>query len=221
MQHYNKLIFIVLVTLMPLTASAGGTAIIEGGGKIAWLDANTSRMDMEDQHGYMILRDGKAYMITTEGGQPRVIDMGGITKMMRGITGKAKNHEGISTISVVGIKKTGVSETVAGIKGRVYRAMITDANGKTESKEMVLTDDPLVVEMTQAYMGSMQKMFGGDIMANLPRDDRGMLRVGNDYRLQSISNKTPPASEFELPAEPTNFGQMLQQMMKQGMESQQ
>lgn len=34
--------------------------------------------------------------------------------------------------------------------------MTTTANGKTETVEAVLTDDPLVVEMTRAYLDAMR-----------------------------------------------------------------
>lgn len=209
-------LFITLLTLLPATALAGGSAKMQTGDttmQVVWQDENTLRTGGEDASSYLIVRDGKAYSVSTANGQPRVMEMAGMLKMMQAMAGESQNQESRFG-HVDSVEKTGASETVAGIEGRVYLITTTDPNGKTETVETVLTDNPLVVEMTRAYLGSMQAMFGGDdlgaFMDALPDDEHGLLRAGEDFRLLSIASDDPPASLFELPAEPMN----LQQMMK-------
>lgn len=133
-------------------------------------------------------------------------------KIMSAIAGKSQQKQ-LAFGQVESVEATGASETVAGIEGRVYRITTTDPSGKTETIEAVLTDDPLVVAMSEGYMGAMRAMLGEDIgkfMAALPDDDRGLLRVGDDFRLKAISGEEQPASLFELPAEPVSFAEMMQ-----------
>ncbi|NYT62461.1 hypothetical protein H0A66_09085 [Alcaligenaceae bacterium] len=85
--------------------------------------------------------------------------------------------------------------------------------------EAVFTSDPLVVEMTTAYLAFSESMIGAKNIAEFknafPQGKQGLLRLGDDMVVQSISNKKPAASAFELPAKPTNMSDMMKGLMGQ------
>lgn len=100
---------------------------------------------------------------------------------------------------------------MAGVQGHVYRLQWTDKQGKQHREEAVLTSDPLVVEMTDAYLSGIQSLYGSGATAfrnSLPEGERGLLRSGG-FRVESISGKALPASDFELPAKPMDPKQFL------------
>src|SRR5690606_15231623 len=78
---------LLTIALSPLCAWAAGTATIATNGEsntMAWLDSNTIRFDMSTaDDGYMISRDGKAYVVYPDeaAGMPPVVEIG---DMMRG-----------------------------------------------------------------------------------------------------------------------------------------
>ncbi|MCK9517011.1 MAG: hypothetical protein WCZ18_06620 [Ottowia sp.] len=222
-----------LTLLAPLPALAAGSATIANGddvSQLSWQDTQRIRVDLPGDEGYMVLRDGKTYMVSArpESGMPPVMEVG---DMMRGMVDAfgdmADADESASPLSqhIESIKKTGATETVAGIKGDVYDAVIADDKGKTTSTQLVLTNDPLAAEMTDAYFAFTASMIGAERIAPfrdaLPRKQRGLLRVGDEMVVQAISKDKPAADAFELPAEPVNFGDMMQQMMKQMTEQMQ
>lgn len=213
----------LLIILMPFSAWAAGTATIQVGGEnntMSWLDNNTVRFDMPAANGsYMVSRDGKAYMVNTKasGGMPPVMEIG---DMMQGFANMSKgNNASPLTMHIKSVKATGQAQTVAGIKGEVYELTATDNKGKDKTMEAVLTGDPLVVEMTTAYLAFSEPMIGAKTIAEfknaLPKGKQGLLRMSDDMVVQSISNKKPAASTFELPAKPTNMNDMMQGLMKQ------
>lgn len=223
----------MFILLLPCVALAGGKATLisknepmQVGGKsigggsstmtLTWQDASTMRMDMDEKGDAAIIkRDGKTYSISRSNGETQVMDMSAMMKMMQAMGGEAAQTQnpfgGINSI-----KATGKTETVAGIKGRVYHMTWTNPGGSRESGDAVLTDDPLVVEMTRAYLGSMSGMTDADTAANwedaLPGKDRGLLRMGDQMRVDSISRADPPASTFELPAKPVDMKKLMRGM---------
>lgn len=212
-----------LALLLPLIAVAGGRATLEagaaGGGdviELTWKDENTLRMQTGSQSDYFIARDGKAYSVTMQGGQPMVMDMQAMMGAVRAMAGQQGGGAAAETPEFVksgSFEATGKTETVAGIKGEVYRMEWEDPDGKRQVQEAVLTDDPTVVEMTRAYWGSIAAMFGGeeidDFRNSMPGGKQGLLRVGTQFRVKSISNDTPPDSHFELPAKPMNMQDLM------------
>lgn len=214
--------------LLPCVALASGKAILIntsepmqvggqsiGGGSsemtLTWRDADTMRMDLGEGNA-IINRDGKTYSISQSDGETQVMDMSAMMKMMQTVGGqaaKSKNPFG----GINSIKATGKTETVAGIKGRVYHMTWTNPGGSQESSDAVLTDNPLVVEMTRAYFGSMSGMTDADTASDweaaLPGKDRGLLRMGDQIRVKSISRSDAPASTFELPAKPMDLKSLM------------
>lgn len=188
---------------------------------LTWQDQNTLRMDFGDVGAdnladtYLIMRDGKTYSVSQNDGQPLVMDMSAMSSLMKSMMPKGSNDENPFG-NIDSIKATQNSETVAGIKGRVYNMSWTDPDGSKQSDEAVLTDDPLVVEMTQAYLGAMSTMVGDEYTRlykdALPSADQGLLKVGDQFYVESISPADPPAASFELPAKPMDLQSLMGQM---------
>lgn len=213
---------LLLLAAVPTVAFAGGTATLQTGAEggrhsvmmnIAWQNEQTFRMQAEGQPAYFIVRDGKAYSVSMHNGQPMVMDMGAMMSMMRGQGGGPAGANRPTIPEPGSFEATGKTETVAGVKGRVYRVQWTDEDGRRRTQDVVLTDDPVVVEMTRAYFGAIGSMFGGDdpqrFADAMPGDDTGMLRAGDDFRVTAISGENPPDSRFELPAPPMDLQQMM------------
>lgn len=221
----------LLVALMPFGAWAAGTATLQSGGEsntMAWLDSNTIRFDMPSaEGGYMLSRDGKTYMVNTNasGGMPPVMEIGG---MVQGFAETMKDDEdgGASPLAVRidSVKATGKKQTVAGIQGDVYELTTTDGQGKSKTAEAVLTGDALATEMTAAYFTFSKSMVGAEnvdqFMRALPKGKRGLLRMGDDMVVQTISKNGPAASAFEVPAKPTNMADMMKQLMEKAQQAQ-
>lgn len=228
MNHQSLAMSAALLTiaLSPLCAWAAGTATIETDGEantMAWLNSHTIRLDMPSTDGgYMISRDGKTYIVSPDAtaGMPPVMEIGGI---MQGFADVVNSSEGGKAsplaMRITSIKATGQGETVAGIDGDVYEVTTTDKQGKSKTVQAVFTDDPLAVEMTAAYLSWSETMVGASMIAEftgaLPKGKRGLLRMGDDMVVQSITANPPAASAFELPAKPVNMGDMMKQLMKQ------
>lgn len=213
----------LLIALIPFSAWSAGTATIQAGGEsnsMSWLDNSTVRFDMPAANGsYMVSRDGKTYMVNPKaaGGMPPVMEVGG---MIQGFANMAKGSNASPlAMDIKSVKATGQTQTVAGIKGEVYQITTIDNKGQSKTMEAVFTNDPLVVEMTTAYLAFSEPMIGAQNAAKfknaLPKGKQGLLRVGDDMVVQSISNKKPSASTFELPAQPTNMNEMMKGLMKQ------
>lgn len=217
---------LLMIALSPLYAWAAGTATIETDGEshtIAWMNSNTIRVDMPAaEGGYMIARDGKVYMVSTEsaGGMPPVMEIGGMMQGFAEMGNSAEDdHAGPLAKHITSIKATGKKETVAGIDGDVYELTTTDKQGKSETMRAVFTDDPLAVEMTAAFIAFSETMVGAETIAEftsaLPKNKGGLLRMGDEMVVQSIVADPPSASAFELPAKPVNMGDMMKELMKQ------
>lgn len=221
---YSKLprFALALALLLPLQLLAAGTANLitdNQSHQLLWDDQQMVRMNMPDEGAYMLLRAGKVYMISPQaaGGMPMVMEIGG---MMQGMAAAAMSESNSPlTQRIESIKATGATEEIADITGHVYDVVLKDAQGKTENKQLVLTDNAAVTDMTNAFFELSGTMLGkqvlDDFKNSLPTDRRGLLRAGNDLVLQSISSDKPAAGSFDLPAEPTDMGNMMQNLMQQ------
>lgn len=208
-------VFALILASLPAVVLAGGTAVIESEGKskqIYWQDDGTLRIGGADASKYMIMRNGKAYSVSMAGGKPRVFEISGMFKMLTSMA-KSQSNQG-ALAKVENVEDTGERKTVAGIEGRVYLLTVTNPDGQTKTKRAVLTDNPLVVEMTRIYMSSMWELLGlengyEEFMAALPEDHRGLLSSENGFQVKSISEKKPAASLFDLPAKPKSLAEIM------------
>ena len=210
---------------VPMLAMAAGTATIEGKSvegdgaiTIMWQDDGAMRInaDPSSPENYMIVREGKIYSVFNNDGTPMVMEMGGMLKAFGAIANDLQ--EGGQTIpaGIESVEATGKTETVAGIKGHVYKVTVVNDDGTTKTDDAVFSSDANVTEMTRIYMETMLSIFDQSdpesFLQALPDNERGLLRYGQEYRLASISGQAPAADQFTLPAKPTNLADMLKNL---------
>ena len=215
---------LALTVLTPLPLLAAGSATIKNGddvSRMSWQDPQTVRTDTATEDAYMVLRDGKTYLVSTQidSGMPPVMEVG---DMVQGLADALDEDGALTSPSartprIESVRKTGRTETVAGIQGDVYDVTLVDDQGETSHQSMVLTSDALATEMTAAYFAISGSIVGTERVAEftdaLPARQRGLLRLGDDIVVQAISSAAPAADTFELPAEPVNFGDLMKELM--------
>ncbi|WP_370308607.1 hypothetical protein [Sinimarinibacterium flocculans] len=216
--NLSRTLIAMAVAAAPVWAWAGGKAVVEGGtgGDKARMtyefDGDLLRMDVPDQpDGYMIMRDGKIYSVAQQNGQPMVIDMAGMGKMLGGMAQRSMANIDQDVDQFISLEDTGRTETIAGIKGRVHVLTYVD-DGQRKSQEIVLSNDKSLSEMSRSMMRMseiMAQSFGVELpegskrmSAEITGKGSGVLRFGNEYRVVSIDRSTPSSSRFKLPAEP-------------------
>lgn len=204
-----------LATLVPALALGSGTAILMLGDEpstISWQGKDTIRVDETDDSEYLLVLDSSPYMITKESDEIVVIDLTGMAEFMTEFDGDLKNDPyGWGKVDT--FRETNARETVAGIEGYVYAVTLKNPNGQTEKLEAVLTDHPLAVELMQRYAETLHTTFNinkiTELLAELPKDQRGVLRFGRYFQLTSLSGDKPADALFTLPGEPISIGDLL------------
>lgn len=200
-------------------AHAAGSAVLQNEGKattVQWLDAQTLRSDTAGEDGWLLLRDDKIYGIgpDEDSGELQSIEFGGIFQGLLDAFDASDVQMLPGTIE--SMRATDETQTVAGIRGNVYDAILRDKDGRIQHERLVLTDNPLVVEFTDAWLASMGAMVGAERMASVRQalDGRGLLRLGDETVLQSISAEVPDAALFDLPSEPLPLQDLLKKMVR-------
>ncbi|MCG7599284.1 hypothetical protein MHM84_05760 [Halomonas sp. McH1-25] len=203
-------------------AFADGTATIASNDsqqdmQIQWA-GDKMRMDFpSQQHGYMLMRDGKGYMVTQQGGQPLIMDM----SMLRDMSDSMGDDTGAMASqaeTVDSLEATGETQTVAGIDGEVYRLEWTDRGGQSHEDTLVLSDDPLAHEMLAAFQNYVEAVMGraDPIGKAILERDLGMLRFGDRFEVTDIADTSPDAGTFELPENAITMDQMIRERMSDG-----
>lgn len=153
--------------------------------------------------GYLLVREGKPYMVMEAGGTTRVLDMSDAG------AGADQTGMGMSEeMASFSLEPTGRTETHAGIEGQVYTATGVTKDGRSTTGEIVLTDQARVAELTRVFasVGNAYRDSDDAMSQAFLKRNQGMLRYtdgdGNEMTLTSISDQTAPAEDFELPAEP-------------------
>lgn len=226
---------IALVLASTPAAWAGGTAVIQGAAsnESISLEYEAGKIRLEGgpgmaAAGYMLVDEGRAYAVSLEGGQPRVIDMAVMGKMMGVMAGMGGQQLAISDLvgEIIDLMPLNRTETLAGISGQLYSLKYKTGQGQVRSDELVLSSDPRALELTRALLQlerSMAQMVGQTAASDAVVEAlqlgsaQGILRFGNDMRLVSLSDASPDASRFQLPAEPTvmpDFGSVLKQIQQ-------
>ncbi|MDN3524623.1 hypothetical protein QWY79_05010 [Halomonas sabkhae] len=181
--------------------------------KVRWA-GDKLRMDFPDQSqaGFMLLREGKGYMVTQMQGQTMVMDMAKMKEMAENMGGgQAETMTGQQAQQVDSLEATGGTETIAGLEGEVYNIQWTDKSGTRHDDELVLTDDAQVREMMAAFHDYQRSMTGepDPIATELQDRELGMLRFGDRFQLAELSDSTPDATIFELPENAKSFEDMM------------
>lgn len=193
---------------------------------IEWLDSRNMRMDTampgmpKNVQAWQVLRDGRIYSVQVNDGQPMVIEMSGMMKMLGGMMPKgAAAQGGVGDVDEFhSLKPTGRRETVAGISGEVFLLDYRPEGGQRQQVEVVLSDHRSVREMTQAmnaYAQSMLQAMGTEVKpgsskleAELGQRQLGLLRFGDQLKAVRVSSQAPDARRLQLPAEPMSMPQL-------------
>lgn len=214
--------FAALFLLAPAYVFAEGTATLEVRSEqsnsqmdMSWRDDNL-RLDLPDEAGgYLVVQGDKAYSVTQQQGETMVLDMSSLREM--GQSGEQGGGVDTDIGSLEKLEATGETETIAGIDGDVYNVVWTDANGDRHENTAVLSEHELVRGMSDAFRRSAEAMGGNGDLFNDALQERGagVLRFSDDFRVVDISGDAPPASDFELPAEPMSLQDLMRQQMGQ------
>lgn len=210
----NALVAAVITLCFPALAWADGSASIMSGGETTTVEFSGEkflRMDAPEAGGYMLLRDDKLYSVAHEGDRVMVFDIAAALKAMGG-SARQESFWDEDVVEVVSFENTGENETVAGIPGEVYELQALNREGKKQVSTLVLTEHPIVVELSAA-MFRMSETLVNAIGDETPRSllmmkdhiiakDKGILRQGEDFEIISITENSPSAERFALPAEP-------------------
>lgn len=179
---------------------------------IEYKDDKHIKVNMDQDSGMLVIGE-KAYMVNSEDGETKVIDMDEMRAMMGGFTGglkeKAKEVQDEMDMKVI---KKGKSKRVAGIKGQVW-TIEYDQDGETKRSDVVVTSDKRVVKTMSAYGKAISRM----AMSPEESDDEFMQMMqiapghviiqadsdeeGGSFTLKSFSERSIPASTFALPSD--------------------
>jgi hypothetical protein len=230
-----------MLAAAPAVHAGKATVAAEDGAAVFEYEGENLRISSGDEGNYLLVLDGKFYVVSNQDGQTMVIDAGSMMKSMSAMSKAMGNPTDMAPQSLAArvsdVKATGRMETVAGIKGEIYEMTFTDENGKLQTEEVVLSKDPLAKEFRDALfaMSKMAEEFaqeltdeetvaaGRDLQQRLTDMDVGVLRVGREMTITDISGETVPAARFALPAEPMDMqglGAMMGAAMQQAQEAQ-
>lgn len=214
-------IFAAIFTLAANAASAASGSVAlqtfdsDGNGVdviIESLDAQHMRLSSpQHQEAYLVLLDGRTYNVLQFGSMPIVMDAAEMLSQMGGRMPSAPSPSD-DIHQLVGLEPTGRKETVAGVIGDVQRLRYLDSRNQAREEELVTARDALLHDMSVGLyklgtvMGAaagVRTPAGSDQLAReLDAKGLGILRMGLRMRLMSVDRRPPPASRFELPAEP-------------------
>lgn len=221
MKLFQLFLMSTLLAVSSLSLASGSAKIAISNGEtmsLAWLDNGSVHMSTShEKNSYILLLKNKVYAIHKEDGRYQALDL---SSLIEGLGALAEEMSPVSIDKELEIdwdanrlKKTGKTETVAGITGDIYQL---EENNKGEF--IVLSDNKTAQEMTAAYFLLMQAITAQNDKINidraLPKNQQGLLQAGKNFKLISLSNKKPSHSLFKLPAEPQNLGEMMNQMQK-------
>jgi hypothetical protein len=198
-----------------LPAAAGTATIASSDGEAMTFEYRGDdllRVGVADE-SYMLVRDNTLYVVSMNNGEPMVINA---SSMMKGFSGMVQQAAPpATTADFVSLEKTGRAETVAGIRGDVY-LLTTEEDGRAQTRELVMSDDARAIEFrdamfimgraaTDALDDYQLPDADKDVQKQLEAMNLGVLRVGKDMTVTSLSGDSVAAARFELPAEPMDM----------------
>ncbi len=176
-------------------------------------DQDNFRMNM-GEGSYILMSQGKGYMVSNEKGEWVATSMEDMKKMMEMsgirdlISQMGKKH--VQDNRPPRFEKTGRVETIAGIKGQVYLVSMDKTMGKPETVEMVFGEDPRLIRLHQAQVrwaessGIMSERGGpsySELIKKYARNGPGgtMLRYADVMKLESVREAKLANSRFNVP----------------------
>lgn len=217
MATHRFLSTLILVLLFGSGAAVAGTTEVRSQeGEISRFEYSGDMLRIGgggQAEGYMIMRDGRVYVVNESDGNTMVMDisqaLGMFGAMANAATPSMANEE------VISLQPTGAKETHAGITGEVYQLRYRDSEGKERETELVLTDDKRALEFRDAMLrfakamarnlGKDQPAPGNNMQEELMSLDKGVLRYGNEMSVVALDTEAVDPARFELPAPPTDL----------------
>ena len=170
----------------------------------------------EETANYMVLRDGRVYVVADSDGSIMVIDASQAWSMFGGMASAATPD--MVANKVVSLEATGAKEAHAGVTGEVYKLRYSTEDGSVRETDLVLSDDPRAKAFRDAMhnfamtmANTVGKDYGDandDMQKRLDDLDKGVLRYGEDMRVSALSTASVDAARFDLPAEPTDLSSL-------------
>ena len=208
---------LLLASFQAFAMTAGGIAKFKSMEKgesttltFEFLNEFTSRMNFpvdKNASGYLLFSEGKAFIVSQSEGETIVMDMAEISKMASSFGANSGDYAQDFRSQVISMKPTGDSEEVAGIRGEVYRLEWIE-NGKKHVDDLVVSRDDKAVVYTRAWLSAVQNMQsavpqqqvkGDDLMATLYNENFGILRLGDRFRLESITIAKQDPARYAVP----------------------
>lgn len=196
-----------LVLAAPAHADLLGRYSLPGNNALViyYQDEHNIRVDLKNQ-GYMLFTGNGMYMVMEQGGMRMAMDLQEMGDMVSGMRDRAIGKGRDPSELVPQIEATGRQVEVAGYQGQVHK--VTVGQNRTE---MVLTKDPQVVKITDAFLTAMNRL--GHVMR--PEDRKataaaiaelegtgytGLLKQSDGVTLKTIEEVDKPDSFYQLPA---------------------
>lgn len=227
----TRLMLAFLALFFSFSVWAGGTAVIgtddaNEQATLEYADGKIRLSSEQQDDGYMLVDGDRVYAVTYENGQPMVLDMATMGKML-GAMGSAAGQMPLQLEKQIGeiveLRSLNRSETHAGIAGQLHELVYLDAEGNRHTEEVVLSRDPAAQELTRTMLQlsrTLAAVFAQPVDPldafgqMLLKDKQGLLRIGDEMRLIALDSKTPSAERFLLPAEPgsmPDFGALMKE----------
>ncbi|MBV1870158.1 MAG: hypothetical protein KUG76_04555 [Gammaproteobacteria bacterium] len=178
--------------------------------KVEYLDAQHLRMSIEDEL-YLLIKDTGIYMVNGKS----ITDVNAFRGKIKDWTivqylAKKMDSRSKRVPEPDKLEATGKMETVAGITGEIYHAVITNnETGLQESREIVLTKNPRMValkKIMQAISDENMRSFHNkgfenmkSAMKNSFPPDVAILRYGNKFQVASFVETNIDKVRFQLP----------------------
>ncbi len=177
-----------------------------------------TRMDIE-RSGYMLIRDGRAYMVITTAGVPIVMDLSAMAQS-DGVNQASTSMGADEMKDVVSLEGLGGKEILAGIPGEIYKLTWRDGQGRERTDDIVLSGDPRALDLMQAWahMIDVVKTSGvsstgqEELISLISNKKMGWLRIGNRSRLTAFQQTKLSVDRFALP------GPVMQLPLDQGVD---
>ncbi len=181
--------------------------------RIEGLDGNHLRLSSQQfPEAYLVWRNGRAYSVIQFGSLPLVMDTNEMAAQMGADRMPAAPAPADDIRTLVSLTPTGCKETVAGIVGEIVLLKYVDGTQTPREEQIVVAKDQLLHDLSLALY-ELGKVLSGaagirppDGSERLARElslkGLGLLRMGTRLQLLALDRSAPPASRFELPAEP-------------------
>ena len=173
------------------------------------------RTDIDGMDAYMLMRDDTVYSIIAMAGQITVMDLSQLKDMPGSAAGQAPSQDQAGVVfpeKIETVKEIGETREIAGIEGDVYEIEWIDNSGQAQTDTAVLTDDSKLLEHQSLKMDLIETMSGdapNTLLVELEKRGLAALSFGDRFLVTKVGDNGGPAGDFELPAEPMDFGNMM------------